>query len=92
VVNKSASLIGTLVFVNGNRNTLHIGTNSNTGETIVWQQVTGRRSSRLTGKNIAAFAAELTAALGRNEASWEGTVNNAALTALWNTARALATA
>ncbi len=29
MINKSASLIGTVVFENGNRNTLHIGANRN---------------------------------------------------------------
>lgn len=79
MINKSATKIGTVVFNNGNRNTLYIGANRNTGETIVWQKLEGSRSKRVTGKNIAKLADELDFFLNEGMAHWEGTINHAAL-------------
>lgn len=82
MINKSASLIGTIEFKNGNRNTIYIGANKNTGETIVWQQVTGRRASRVTGKNITKFVETLEFVTCEGEARWVGARNDAALDCL----------
>ncbi len=82
MINKSASLIGTIEFKNGNRNTIYIGHNHNTGETIVWQQVAGRRSQRITGKNITKFAAELDSTMNEGDAKWIGERNDSALNCL----------
>ncbi len=82
MANKSATLIGTVVFDNGNRNTIHVGLNHNTGETIVWQQQEGKRSSRITGRNIEPFLSEIDHVLCEGEAHWDGEVNRAALEAL----------
>jgi hypothetical protein len=84
MVNKSATLIGTVVFSNGSRTSLWIGTNSNTGETIVWNKLLGGkgRATRTTGSNITKLANELNAALNAEGARWDGDRNDAALDAL----------
>lgn len=82
MINKSASRIGTIEFTNGNRLTLHVGGNSNTGETIVWQQLEGQRASRITGRNLAPFLAELDEILNEGEGTWAEGRNDAALDAL----------
>jgi hypothetical protein len=81
-INKSASKIGTLRFNNGNETALYIGANSNTGATIVWQVLNGGKSTRLTGKHIAALAKELAAVFTKKEAAWIDEVNFAALDCL----------
>jgi hypothetical protein len=82
MIHKSATEIGTVEFKNGNRNTLYLGHNRSTGERIVWQQVAGRRSQRVTGRNIGKFAEELNHVLNEGEAKWIGGVNDAALNVL----------
>lgn len=82
MINKSASKIGTVKFTNGNKVALFIGSNRNTGETIVWQVLNGGRSTRVTGKNITRLANDLNDALNEGEGSWEGTTNDAALNIL----------
>ena len=79
MINKSATKIGTIEFKNGNRNTIYIGANRNTGASIVWQQVAGRRATRHTGKNINKLATELNVALNEGEVCWFGDRNDAAL-------------
>lgn len=81
-VNKSASKIGTVEFANGNRTTIWIGANSNTGETIVWHACNGGRARRCTGENITHLATDLDAALNEDGAKWVGEVNDAALDCL----------
>ncbi len=81
-INKSASAIGTLEFNNGNKTALYIGTNRNTGATIVWQVVNGGRSTRLTGKHLPLLAGELAHVLAIGDAKWIGDVNTAALECL----------
>lgn len=80
-INKSATKIGTLVFPNGNRNSLFVGSNRNTGETIVWQKVVGRKPSRVTGGNIAKLVGEADELLKSGGAAWEG-LNEAAWAAV----------
>lgn len=75
MINKSAAKIGTIEWENGNRVDLHAGTNHNTGEQILWQQVHGRRASRITGQNIALLLAELDEVLNEGRAKWVGEVN-----------------
>lgn len=77
MVNKSASKLGTLLFTNGNRNEIYIGTNRNTGATIVWQVRTSPRfkpgftdETRLTGRHIAKLWAELSDALNKGECEY----------------------
>jgi hypothetical protein len=81
MADKSATEIGVIRFQNGNVTTLHAGTNSNTGETIIWQQVEGRRASRVTGRNIPKLAAELNFVLVEGQAAWVR-CNDAALAVL----------
>lgn len=82
MIHKSAAKIGTIEFANGKRNALFVGSNSNTGETILWQQVQGRRAQRVTGRNIANLVAELVECLRTGEAKWIGEFNAAALAAI----------
>lgn len=82
MINKSASRIGKIVFAEGGSTALYIGANRNTGETIVWQDIPGRRSRRTTGRNIPKLASELDHCLREGEATWEGEVNDAALRCL----------
>lgn len=88
MVNQSASFIGTVEFKNGNRTRIWIGANSNTGETVVWQQTlfSGKaqwnRDSRVTGRNIRKFADELNFVLKEGEAKWVERPNDAAFDAL----------
>ena len=78
-INKSAARVGTLVFDNGNRNTIYLGTNRNTGSDIVWQHVAGRRAKKMTGRNIPLLFAEIREIVGTGEGHWEGDVNTALL-------------
>jgi len=87
MINKSASPIGILQFSNGNKTALFIGANSNTGETIVWQSVNGRRATRTTGRNIAGLAGEVKHVLDSGEATWVETPNKAALSCLFSVAK-----
>ena len=82
MINKSASKIGTLQFDNGRCTDLHVGHNSNTGATILWQQVHGQRASRVTGGNIARIMAEVFQVLEQGEARWVGDLNVTALEAV----------
>ncbi len=83
MVNKSASRIGTIKWADGGRtNTRYIGYNSNTGQTIVWQHIQDRRSSRSTGRNIGRLLQELDEALANGDTAWLGEVDTAALDAL----------
>lgn len=82
MINKSASQIGTVEFTNGNRLTLHVGANSNTGDLIVWQQLDGQRASRITGKNLGPFLDEIEEIMNEGEATWAAGRNDAALDAL----------
>lgn len=82
MINQSASRVGTLVFKSGIRNTLYVGTNSNTGETILWQQCGDRRAKRSTGRNIRRVVRELSHVLASGAARWDGEVNGAALAVL----------
>lgn len=87
MINKSASKIGTIEFKNGNQTTLWIGTNSNTGETILWQVMKEPlglvgRSKRITGRNLGKLATELNFVLCEGEAKWIGERNDAALDGL----------
>jgi hypothetical protein len=63
MINKSATKAGEITWNNGNSTVLWLGSNSNTGETIVWQVVwkNGKpgKSSRITGGNIAKLAEEI---------------------------------
>jgi hypothetical protein len=69
--NQSASFIGTATRRdNGNTLSIWIGQNSNTGEDIVWFSVNGGRDKRVTGSNIAKFAAELNDDMNEGEAVW----------------------
>jgi hypothetical protein len=70
MIPKSATKIGAIKWTKGARVDLWIGTNSNTGETIVWQQVQNRRASRVTGRNITKLRSELDHALNEGECSW----------------------
>lgn len=81
-VNKSASTVGTLQFGDGFRLTIWIGANRVSHETIVWQRLAGRRSSRVTGRRLGPFARELREVLDSGEGHWVGTPNQAALDAL----------
>lgn len=82
MINKSATVVGTIEFKNGNKTVLHIGNNRNTGETIVWQVTNGGRSTRTTGKNIAKLCAELNHVLSEGTARWLNDYNIDALIAL----------
>lgn len=82
MANKSATRIGVLIFENGNRTTLDIGINRNTGATIVWQNTPGQREARTTGRNIARLLAELKDALLSGEVRWEDGCNTLALNAM----------
>lgn len=87
VINKSASKIGTVEFKNGNQTTLWIGSNHNTGETILWQVMKEPlglvgRSKRVTGKNLGKLATELNDCLNEGECKWIGERNDAALDGL----------
>lgn len=94
MINKSASLIGTIVFKNCNQNTLHVGANRSTGQMIVWQQavIAGKqqRSKRATGRNLVALVEELQHVLNEGHAGWHGPVNHAALDALAAEAKKIA--
>lgn len=63
MISKSATQACEISWTNGNKTVLHIGSNRNTGATIVWQVVwkDGKpgRSTRITGGNIAKLAAEI---------------------------------
>jgi hypothetical protein len=68
MIHKSAIKAGEITWNNGNSTVLWIGTNRNTGETIVWQVVWKTypngthgpsRSKRITGRNIPKLAAEI---------------------------------
>jgi len=82
MINLSARQIGTVEFRNGNQNTLHLGSNRNTGERIVWQQVRGRRPARVTGRNVGRLVAELRRLLADGEARWVEGPDQVALDAL----------
>lgn len=69
-INLNASRIGTLEFKNGNRTILDLGTNSNTGEAIVWQTVNNGRASRVTGKNLNRLAGDISDAIFEGDAKW----------------------
>ena len=82
MINKSATHIGKIHWLKtGNILDLWIGDNSNTGETIVWQKVEGKRDTRVTGKNIAKLAQELNVAMNEGDGVWLER-NDAALDAL----------
>lgn len=68
-MHKSASKVGTIRWTNGNEVSFFIGSNSNTGETIVWQKHVGREQ-RFTGANIKRLLTELTAALAAGDCKW----------------------
>lgn len=87
MIHKSATTIGTVEFKNGNRNTFYLGHNHNTGATILWQKVSGRRSQQITGRNIPKIAEELNHLLNEGEARWVSPINNAALDVLAATIR-----
>ena len=63
MINKSATKACEISWSNGNTTVLHVGSNRNTGNAIVWQVVwkNGKpgKSSRITGANIAKLAAEI---------------------------------
>lgn len=74
MINKSATFIGTLKFKNGNQTRLFVGSNHNTGETIVWQQTlyNGKwgKDHRVTGRNIRPLMEEVNFVLKEGEAVW----------------------
>lgn len=81
MINKSASVVGTIRFRESmNVVTFYMGTNSNTGETIVWQLFKGK-SQKFTGKNIAKLYREVAKAVAEKEANWCNC--NANLLATW---------
>lgn len=82
MLNKSASKVGTLMFKNGNETTIWIGSNSNTGATIVWQKCNYNRIKRMTGKNIPKLVKEIIDAIGNGECFWDGHVNKLSLEVL----------
>ena len=55
---------------NGAHLHLYISTNSNTGGSIVWQELDGNRPSRVTGRNIKRLGAEIRDALKTGECYW----------------------
>ena len=70
-LNDNASRIGIVEFANGRTNALWIGTNTNTGTTIVWQRPSSTgRYSRVTGRNIARLLEELNQVLNEGGARW----------------------
>jgi hypothetical protein len=76
MISKSAQLVGTVVFNNGNTTAFYYGTNSNLGTGIIWQATNGRRPTRHTGKNIPALLHELNDALNEGEAKWHASRND----------------
>lgn len=81
MINKSASLVGHLIWNNGNTLSIWTDCNGNTGEPILWQEYE-LGTNRFTGKNIRKFMVELNDALNEGELKWVGEVNDAALNAL----------
>ena len=71
-MNKSAREIGKIQFTNGNRLTLFVDHNSNTGEVYAYQQLDGKRPSKVSGRNLKPFLAELDEVMNENEATWVG--------------------
>lgn len=72
-INKNASHIGIIEWKqSGRKNSLYIGFNTNTGETIIWQQMLNesRRPARVTGRNIPKFLGELEQALDEGDCFW----------------------
>lgn len=73
---KSARFIGALTFKNGNQTRLWVGSNRNTGSTIVFQQTLYKgasqweRQTRTTGRRIAPLMSELDHVLNEGEATW----------------------
>lgn len=73
MINKSATHAATIDWKNGNSCRLYVGSNRNTGETIVWQVATIKgklgRSTRITGGNIRRLAFQIA-----NQTPSEGTL------------------
>lgn len=90
MINKSATLVGTLDFANGNRTAIYVGYNSNTGATIMWQKTVGEHAGRLMGHNIVLIVEEIRAVLVNGEAVWTKGHNSLAWDALKKTAIELA--